>query len=349
MSYTNNPDSTTGHHLTHIDSDDIKGEKYGGVNVHTGSDSVMDAEKHGYVTDPDEFETEHTTTHRNLKARHVSMIAIGGAVGSGLIIGSGSALSKAGPVGLLIGYSLVGLICFTVMTALGEVSSRKNQTWLAWRIDYSDHLSFRRWLHGYRTSVVSPVMREFSFLILRIIWPHSDALMYHTAPASSTTLWVSQPDGITWPNTCLSPLIKLVRSVVFSVCICSSDSSCAFLSYQLLLSSSFNSGIRKRKLTPPYGGKFASFEVLPSLVLMSYYSITSSSIIIVVIVAINILGVAFFGEIEFWMSTCKVLVLVGLLLLGIILDLGGGPTHDRIGFRYWKSKSSEMRFYSYGT
>lgn len=42
------------------------------------------------------------------------MIAIGGAVGSGLIIGSGSALSKAGPVGLLIGYSLVGLICFTV-------------------------------------------------------------------------------------------------------------------------------------------------------------------------------------------------------------------------------------------
>ena len=125
MSYTNNPDSTTGHHLTHIDSDDIKGEKYGGVNVHTGSDSVMDAEKHGYVTDPDEFETEHTTTHRNLKARHVSMIAIGGAVGSGLIIGSGSALSKAGPVGLLIGYSLVGLICFTVMTALGEVSSCK--------------------------------------------------------------------------------------------------------------------------------------------------------------------------------------------------------------------------------
>jgi amino acid transporter len=69
-------------------------------------------------------------------------------------------------------------------------------------------------------------------------------------------------------------------------------------------------------------------------------SFASSSIIIVVIVAINILGVAFFGEIEFWMSTCKVLVLVGLLLLGIILDLGGGPTHDRIGFRYWKSTLS---------
>lgn len=58
-----------------------------------------------------------------------SMIAIGGAVGSGLIIGSGSALSKAGPVGLLIGYSLVGLICFTVMTALGEVCQHLETSW----------------------------------------------------------------------------------------------------------------------------------------------------------------------------------------------------------------------------
>jgi hypothetical protein len=51
----------------------------------------------------------------------VNRAAIGSAVGSGLMIGSGSKLSKAGPVGLLIGSSLVGLICFTVMTALGEV------------------------------------------------------------------------------------------------------------------------------------------------------------------------------------------------------------------------------------
>jgi amino acid permease len=59
---------------------------------------------------------------------------------------------------------------------------------------------------------------------------------------------------------------------------------------------------------------------------------SNSSIIIIVILATDTLAVAFFGEIEFWISTCKALVLVGLLLLGIILDLGGGPTHHRIGF-----------------
>ena len=28
--------------------------------------------------------------------------------------------------------------------------------------------------------------------------------------------------------------------------------------------------------------------------------------------------------------------IVGLIILGVVLDLGGAPTHDRIGFRYWK-------------
>ena len=27
---------------------------------------------------------------------------------------------------------------------------------------------------------------------------------------------------------------------------------------------------------------------------------------------------------------------LGLIILGLILDLGGGPDHDRVGFRYWK-------------
>lgn len=27
---------------------------------------------------------------------------------------------------------------------------------------------------------------------------------------------------------------------------------------------------------------------------------------------------------------------VGLIILGVILDLGGGPDHDRLGFRFWK-------------
>jgi amino acid transporter len=33
----------------------------------------------------------------------------------------------------------------------------------------------------------------------------------------------------------------------------------------------------------------------------------------------------------------RILLIVGLILAGLIVDLGGGPNHDRIGFRYWKN------------
>lgn len=60
------------------------------------------------------------------------------------------------------------------------------------------------------------------------------------------------------------------------------------------------------------------------------------TIFFVVIVCINYFGVKFFGEFEFWLSSLKVVVIVALILLSLILALGGGPTHDRTGFRYWK-------------
>lgn len=33
----------------------------------------------------------------------------------------------------------------------------------------------------------------------------------------------------------------------------------------------------------------------------------------------------------------KILLIIGLIFAGIIVDLGGAPNHDRIGFRYWKN------------
>lgn len=60
------------------------------------------------------------------------------------------------------------------------------------------------------------------------------------------------------------------------------------------------------------------------------------TVFLVIIVAINYFGVRFFGEFEFWLSSFKVIVIIGLILLSFILMLGGGPDHDRKGFRYWK-------------
>jgi amino acid transporter len=57
------------------------------------------------------------------------------------------------------------------------------------------------------------------------------------------------------------------------------------------------------------------------------------------------LGVRFFGELEFWFSSIKVISLIGLILMGIIIDLGGNPKHDRLGFRYWQHPYGPMGTY----
>lgn len=59
---------------------------------------------------------------RRLKSRHLQMIAIGGAIGTGLFIGSGYALWQGGPAGQLIAYILVGFSLYCVVNALGELS-----------------------------------------------------------------------------------------------------------------------------------------------------------------------------------------------------------------------------------
>ncbi|KAG8219965.1 amino acid permease [Butyriboletus roseoflavus] len=82
---------------------------------------------------------------------------------------------------------------------------------------------------------------------------------------------------------------------------------------------------------------------------------------IVVVVTINMLGAGAYGEAEFYfawvishprlfpliiplLSSIKVLTISGLIILGIIIDLGGGPNHDRIGFRYWKNPGAFVQF-----
>lgn len=59
------------------------------------------------------------------------------------------------------------------------------------------------------------------------------------------------------------------------------------------------------------------------------------AIFLVAIVLINYFGVKFFGEFEFWLSSIKVAVILGLILLSLILACGGGPDGDPKGFRYW--------------
>ena len=57
---------------------------------------------------------------RGLKNRHVQLLAIGGAIGTGLFLGSGRAIHLAGP-SIIFAYLITGIICFFIMRALGEL------------------------------------------------------------------------------------------------------------------------------------------------------------------------------------------------------------------------------------
>ncbi|MFF4060096.1 amino acid permease [Streptomyces sp. NPDC001668] len=76
---------------------------------------------------PDTVTTTHDTPagsglQAGLKNRHLSMIAIGGVIGAGLFVGSGSGIAAAGP-GILVSYALVGALVVLVMRMLGEMAA----------------------------------------------------------------------------------------------------------------------------------------------------------------------------------------------------------------------------------
>ncbi|KAJ5964821.1 Amino acid/polyamine transporter I [Penicillium vulpinum] len=188
----------------------------------------------------------HVELQRALKARHITMIAIGGAIGTGLIIGTGEALAKAGPGAILISYAWVGFIVFLVMCALGEMAA-----WLPLPSGFT----------GYAVRFVDPALG------FTLGW----------------TYW--------FKYIILSPNQMTAGALVIS------------------------------------------FWISPEKVNPGVWI----TIFLVIVVAINYFGVKFFGEFEFWLSSFKVIVILGIILLSFILMLGGGPDHDRKGFRYWKT------------
>ena len=79
----------------------------------------------------------HHELKRDLKNRHVQLIAIGGTIGTGLFLGSGKAIQLAGP-SILLAYLIVGIAVFFVMRALGELllSNAGYQSFTDFATDY---------------------------------------------------------------------------------------------------------------------------------------------------------------------------------------------------------------------
>ncbi|KAJ3578033.1 hypothetical protein NPX13_g2533 [Xylaria arbuscula] len=220
---------------------------------HSSSGSPNGGKEAGIYTDEDYqhgqvrgIETSaETSLHRGLKARHISMIAIGGAIGTGLIIGTGKALAKAGPASILISYSVIGFVVFLVMAGLGEISA-----WLPMSAGFT----------GYASRFCDPSLGfalGWTYWFKYIILPPNQL----TAAALVIQFWL--------PRDRVNPGVWI-------------------------------------------------------------------AIFLVLIIGINYFGVSFFGEFEFWLSSFKVVVIIGVILVSLVITAGGADGHAR-GFEYWRN------------
>ncbi|TFK57378.1 amino acid permease [Heliocybe sulcata] len=181
---------------------------------------------------------------RQLKNRHIAMISIGGVIGTGLFLGTANSLRYGGPVGLVLGYAVVGSICFSVMISLGEM------------------VAYLPIPGGHITLAERFVNPAFAFTMGWNYWYNWVIILPAELSAAAVLIdyWSGERiNNAAWITICL-----------------------------------------------------------------------------VVVVAINMFGAGVYGEAEFIFASIKVLTITGLIILGIVLDLGGGPNHDRLGFRYWK-------------
>ncbi|CAF4489856.1 unnamed protein product [Rotaria sp. Silwood2] len=89
------------------------------IDNHAPSSSEINVEDHKISSSPNK-----TDLHRNLKNRHMIMIALGGTIGTGLFLASGQVLASSGPGGSLVSYVAVSIMIYFVMTSLAELATQ---------------------------------------------------------------------------------------------------------------------------------------------------------------------------------------------------------------------------------
>lgn len=93
-------------------------------------------------------------------------------------------------------------------------------------------------------------------------------------------------------------------------------------------------------------------ELSAVAVVMTYWSDLNPAVWIavysVVIVLVNSYNIRWYGEIEFFFGCLKIMLVIGLIIAGLVIDLGGVKGQDRIGFRYWKLGAFNWKYVDSG-
>lgn len=99
-------------------------------------------------------------------------------------------------------------------------------------------------------------------------------------------------------------------------------------------------------------GIIVAYELTAASILIGYWPNDVNiavwiTLMMVVVIGLNLCAVGIFAETEFWFASIKVITIIGLLILSFVLMLGGGPSHERLGFRYWNDPGA-VRSYIVG-
>jgi len=127
-------------------------------------------------------QSENNDLKRGLKVRHINMIAIGGAIGTGLFVATGGSLSEAGPGGALVAYAGIGVMVFFLMTSLGEMSTYMPvtgsfQTYATKFVDPA--LGFALgWNYWYNWAITVACELEAAAIVIKYWLPDTNSLIW---------------------------------------------------------------------------------------------------------------------------------------------------------------------------
>ncbi|ATO51947.1 amino acid permease [Brevibacillus laterosporus] len=119
---------------------------------------------------------------RGLKARHLTMIALGGSIGTGLFLASGGAISQAGPGGAILAYLAIGIMVYFLMTSLGEMAAfmPESGSFSTYATKFVDPaLGFALgWNYWYNWAITIAAELSAATLLMKFWFPDSSSMLW---------------------------------------------------------------------------------------------------------------------------------------------------------------------------